>query len=501
MVGTQRIDRYLLRHFVGIFFATFFISSFILLMQFLWKHVNDVIGKGLDASVIFEFFFYSSLTVIPLALPLAILLASLMTFGNLGEKFELTAMKAAGISLFRIMAPLALFITILSIGAFFFSNNVLPLSQQRLWTLIYSLRQTSPELEIPTGEFYSGISGYNIYVRHKDKERKLLENVMVYNFSNGFNNATVTTADSARMQMSSDKTYLVVTLYNGESFENLRDASKPTMGINTTGNVPYRRESFVRKQFVIDFNTNFARMDEEVMKDDYMSKDLNRLQRTIDSLEVVIARQEKEYMRGFTSTHFFDRRHFPGQFIASDRIAMRPELKAVSAQALEASLNPTERKNIRNWARTEAKMDRDEVVNQKMFIESERYIMTRHLIEWHRKFTLSFACLVFFFIGAPLGAIIRKGGLGMPVVISVAFFIVYYIIDNSGYKMARDGHWEAWQGIWLSSACILPIGIFFTFKAAKDSPVFNSDAYIIFIDKLKKRFTFHKKQGADEPNE
>ncbi|MBP5307349.1 MAG: LptF/LptG family permease [Paludibacteraceae bacterium] len=494
MVGTQRIDRYLLRQFVGIFFATFFISSFILLMQFLWKHVNDVIGKGLDTSVIIEFFFYSSLTVIPLALPLAILLASLMTFGNLGEKFELTAMKAAGISLFRIMAPLALFISLLSMGAFFFSNNVLPLSQQRLWTLIYSLRQTSPELEIPTGEFYTGISGYNIYVREKDKEHKLLKEVMVYNFSDGFNNASVTTADSARMQMSSDKTYLVVTLYNGESFENLRDASKPNTGIHTGANVPYRRESFVRKQFVIDFNTNFARMDEEVMKDDYMSKDISRLQRTIDSLETVIARQEREYTEGYTPSHFFDRRHFPGRFVPAEKISEAQRKRIESCEALLSSLNPTEKKNIRSWAKTEAKIDRDEINNQKMFIASERYIMTRHRIEWHRKFTLSFACLVFFFIGAPLGAIIRKGGLGMPVVISVAFFIVYYIIDNTGYKMSRDGHWEAWQGIWLSSACILPIGIFFTFKAAKDSPVFNSEAYIILIEKIKKRLPKRKKQ-------
>lgn len=477
MTIVKKIDLYVVRQFLLLFLATFFISSFILLMQFMWKHVNDIVGKGLEWNVLFEFFFYSALTVVPLALPLAILLASLMTFGNLGEKMELTAMKASGISLFRIMAPLTVLIATVCVAAFFFSNNVLPVSQKKLWTLIFSLRQTSPELEIPTGEFYSGIKGYNLYVRHKDTERKLLQEVMIYDFSHGFSNASVTTADSARMQMAKDKTYLEVTLYNGEAFENLRDANDQE--IDYAKNVPYRRETFKQKKFVIDFNSNFARMDEEVMKDDYMSKDLSMLSSTMDSIRNLLNKQQAEYASIFSRTHFFDRRFCPGQSIK--------DVPAVDYQFYIRQLPELNQRQMRSLAYLNAKVLHDEINNQKMLVEAQEYTIIRHGIEMHRKFTLSFACLIFFFIGAPLGAIIRKGGLGVPVVISVALFIVYYIIDNTGFKLAREDVWPVAVGIWLSSFCLLPIGILFTYKAAKDSPLFNSDAYRLFFIKVKNK--------------
>ncbi len=478
----KKLDIYVVRQFLLLFFATFFISSFILLMQFLWKHINDIVGKGLDLDVLAEFFFYSALTVVPLALPLAILLASLMTFGNLGEKMELTAMKASGISLFRIMAPLTTLIAFVCVAAFFFSNNVLPVSQKKLWTLIFSLRQTSPELEIPVGEFYSGIKGYNLYVRDKDPDRKLLKDVMIYDFSNGFANASVTVADSARMQMAEDKTYLEVTLFNGEAFENLRKASGEE--IDEAKSQPYRRETFKQKKFVIDFNSNFARMDEEVMKDDYMSKNLSMLSHTIDSLNAKIDSQLVTFSSGFVSTHLFDRRFAPNRFLDS--------LQAVPYKAYIRDIPQEKKREMYSWAYLDSKILHDEIANQKIFMEAEEYLVIRHGIEMHRKFTLSFACLIFFFIGAPLGAIIRKGGLGVPVVISVILFIVYYIIDNTGFKLAREDVWPVAAGIWLSSACLLPIGIVFTYKAAKDSPIFNSDAYRLFFNKLKNHFS-HKK--------
>ena len=257
MRGVKKLDIYLLKNFLGLFLATFFIAIFILLMQFVWMHVKDLVGKGVEISVLAEFFIYAIASVVPLALPLAILLASLISFGNLGEKFELTAMKAAGISLFRIMQPLAIAIAFVCVGAFFFSNNVLPKSQTKLWALIFSLRQKSPELDIPVGEFYDGIGGTNVYVRQKNNKTGMLYGLMIYDFSEGFKNATVIVADSGMIQITKDKQHLLLTLYSGESFENLDQ--KQQKATATQKNIPYRRETFERKQILKDFNTELNR--------------------------------------------------------------------------------------------------------------------------------------------------------------------------------------------------------------------------------------------------
>ncbi|MDR1679271.1 MAG: LptF/LptG family permease [Prevotellaceae bacterium] len=474
----KRIDRYLILRFTELFLATFFICSFILLLQFLWKRINDIVGKGLDFSVLAEFFFYSALSVVPLALPLAILLASLMTFGNLGEKFELIAMKAAGISLFRIMQPLVLFICVICIGAFFFSNSVLPKSQSRLWSLVFAVRETSPELEIPTGEFYSGINGYNIYVREKVNDNKTLKDIMIYDFSKGFSNASVTVADSALLQMSPDKMFLMLSLYNGESFENLKNAGTD----DVTRNIPYRRESFDLRRLVIDFNANLAEIDADAMRNDYISKDLNRLQHSIDSLSHRVDSIKMQYANSYPQNHFFDRNNFVKHSL---KFLSVEEIKKANKLPLFTTLSKAEKIQALINARNKAQYAQSELESNLQYQQAERKLSIRHSIEWHRKFTLSFACLIFFFIGAPLGAIIRKGGLGMPVVISVVMFIIYYIIDNMGYKMARDDVWTVWQGIWLSSACLLPIGIFFTYKAATDSVLFNAESYMNFFKKIR----------------
>jgi len=481
MLGLKRIDKYLFLRFIEIFLATFFICSFILLMQFLWRHINDIIGKGLGFDVLAQFFLYSWLSVVPLALPLAILLGSLMTFGNLGEKLELLSMKAAGISLFRIMLSLMVFISLISIGAFFFSNNVLPASQRKLWTLIMAIKQTSPELEIPTGEFYPGITGYNIYVKDKDNNRKMLKDVMIYNFSNGFNNASVMVADSARMQLSSDKTYLMIDLYNGESFENL----KKVEGESAKGSIPYRRESFGEKRIVINFNANFAKIDQNVLKNDYISKNLSQLQHSIDSIDLRVDSICSAYSYSFMRNHFFDRQTFISKTFKE---SIQAKVDKAEKNPLYESLNADQKKNAVTYALGQAKSVESDIESNKDYQKSERLIGIRHGIEWHHKFTLSFACLIFFFIGAPLGAIIRKGGLGLPIVISVLLFIVYYVIDNTGYKLAREDVWPVWQGIWLSSFSLLPIGIFFTYKAATDSPILNIETYLNFFRKIGSLF-------------
>ena len=478
----KKIDIYLLKQFLGLLIMTFLICVFILLMQFVWMHVNDLVGKGVEIKVLAEFFIYAVTSVVPLALPLAILLASLMTFGNLGEKFELTAMKAAGVSLFRIMRPLAIAIAFVSVGAFMFSNYVLPVSQVKLWALIFSLKQKSPELDIPQGEFYDGIEGYNIYVRRKAPQTGMLYDMMIYDYSEGFRNASVMVADSGRIFFTDDKKYLILHLYSGESFENLdRNQQRAT---NSEKNIPYRRESFAQKQMLIDFDMEFDRYNEDVLADQHVSKDVVELVQSIDSVQLLAHDRSKEQSRTLVNNRYFGRERVANRDV--DMWEGAKELYAgYDVDSLYGRFSDDERYRALSAAIEKAKAQRDQIdYNALMLNDYQRYIR-KHEIELYRKFTLAFACLIFFFIGAPLGAITRKGGLGAPVVISVVMFIIYYIIDNTGYKMAREALWPCWAGMWLSSMVLLPIGIFLTYKAATDSALFNPEVWMKYLGYIK----------------
>ena len=482
MLGIKKIYTYVLQNFLVLLMMTFLICVFILLMQFVWMHVNDLVGKGVAVTVLAEFFIYASATVVPLALPLAILLASLMTFGNLGEKVELTAMKAAGISLFRIMRPLIVAIGMISVGAFFFSNNVLPAAQTKLWTLIFSLRQKSPELAIPTGEFYKGIPDHQLYVRHKDTKTGLLRDLMIYDFSNGYRDAAVILADSGRIYFTADKKFLKITLYSGEAFENLNDQQKSR---NTIGSVPYRRETFSTRSMLIEFDSGFQRYDDSILEDQHVSKNLVQLIHSIDSVSGISDSIAAVQGHELIATHYLNREIQPNEpLTAVDRQTI--ESHSVD-QAIARMTKPRQLATARAAVES-ARQAADRVSFNRVMLNDTQYYIRRHEIELHRKFTLSFACLIFFFIGAPLGAIIRKGGLGMPTVISVVMFIIYYMIDNTGYKMARDGLWDVFQGMWLSSAILLPIGIFLTYKAATDSAIFNPEAWGKMAEKLLNTF-------------
>lgn len=478
----KKIDIYLLKQFLGLLIMTFLICIFILLMQFVWMHVNDLVGKGVEIKVLAEFFIYAVTSVVPLALPLAILLASLMTFGNLGEKFELTAMKAAGVSLFRIMRPLAIAIAFVSVGAFMFSNYVLPVSQVKLWALIFSLKQKSPELDIPQGEFYDGIEGYNIYVRRKAPQTGMLYDMMIYDYSEGFRNASVMVADSGRIFFTDDKKYLILHLYSGESFENLdRNQQRAT---NSEKNIPYRRESFAQKQMLIDFDMEFDRYNEDVLADQHVSKDVVELVQSIDSVQLLAHDRSKEQSRTLVNNRYFGRERVANRDV--DMWEGAKELYAgYDVDSLYGRFSDDERYRALSASIEKAKAQRDQIdYNALMLNDYQRYIR-KHEIELYRKFTLAFACLIFFFIGAPLGAITRKGGLGAPVVISVVMFIIYYIIDNTGYKMAREALWPCWAGMWLSSMVLLPIGIFLTYKAATDSALFNPEVWMKYLHYFK----------------
>lgn len=475
----------MLQTFLPLFFMTFGICLFIVLMQFLWRYIDDMVGKGLGILVLGEMFFYAALFLVPMALPLAILLASLMTFGNLGERLELLAMKSAGVSLIHIMRPLIITIGIISVGAFFFQNNVMPVAQVKLYTLLYSMRQKSPELDIPEGSFYKDIPGFNVYVKHKDNKTGLLKDLMIYDYSEGFNNARVIVADSGRLKTSADKLFLILSLYNGESFENLKSQEKTSQ---TTKAVPYRRESFSTKDILIEFDANFNRTDESFMQNQYLGKNLKDLQLSIDSMNfkldsIRIINADNLYDGSYLKSFKSPAKENPSEKDSLPRAEITPLFDTGSSpdtdfESIYQSLTPSGKASVLNRTKSAIENIRTDYYFRASTVGTEAAKIRRHMTEWHKKFTLSFACLVFFFIGAPLGAIIRKGGLGMPVVISVILFIFYYIIDNMGYKMARDGVWPAWQGMWLSSAVLTPMGIFLTYKAVKDSVILNADTYL-----------------------
>lgn len=488
MVIIKRLYSYMLQRFLPLFAMTFFICLFIVMMQFLWKSIDDLVGKGLSVDIIAELFFYAALTMVPMALPLAVLLASLMVFGNLGEKFELTAMKASGISLIRIMRPLMVFMAFVAVGAFFFQNNVLPVAQTKMWTMLFSVRQKSPEVEIPERSFYGAIPNMQLYVGSKDAESGMLYNMLIYDFSRGQDNSRVILADSGRFNFTEDRTRLFLHLHSGELFENVRDNA---MGNSSSSYLPFRREHFADKQVYFPFDANFNRVDEQGLRSQYIGQNVSQLLASIDSIGQRVDSIGNVYANDILSIPYFGVRPVE-RVMVNGEIVERPRREVMLSQPLNVdslfqSPTPSYAKSYVQQALNKARRQKQDYVYRSMALAEQAKLMRRHDIEMQKKFTLSFACIIFFFIGAPLGAIIKKGGLGTPLIISVLLFIVYFIIDNAGYKMARDGKTEVWLGIWLSSFVLLPLGIFFTYKAVGDSAVFNFDAYVNFFRRLTGR--------------
>ncbi|MDE6276587.1 MAG: LptF/LptG family permease [Muribaculaceae bacterium] len=483
MFGIKRLYTFMLQRFLPLLAMTFFICLFIVLMQFLWRSIDDLVGKGLEIRVIAELFFYAALTMVPMALPLAVLLASLMVFGNLGEKFELTAMKAAGISLFKIMRPLIILMSVIAVGAFFFQNNVLPIAQTKMWTLLFSVRQKSPEVEIPVRSFYDQIPNMNLYVERKNPETGMLYGMIIYDLSRGIDNSRVIMADSGRFNFTEDRTRLFLRLHSGEMFENMRDNS---LGVSSARYLPFRREQFKDKDIYFPFDMNFNRMDEAGMRSQYIGQNVKELLHSIDSIQTRIDSVGDMYARELRKTEVLG---LPVVLPEASSPSRHAGLSAEELDSIYAGPTPSMGKSYLYQAIAKMKRTKQEYEYRSLAFEEQEKLMRRHDIEMQKKFTLSFACLIFFFIGAPLGAIIKKGGLGTPLVISVLLFIVYYIIDNTGYKMARDGKVAVWVGIWLSSAVLLPLGVFFTYKAVGDSAVFNADAYRAFFRRLTGKST------------
>ncbi|MBR5541319.1 MAG: LptF/LptG family permease [Bacteroides sp.] len=491
----KKLDIFILKSFLLLFSGTFFICLFIFMMQFLWRYVDELVGKGLEIGVLAQFFFYSGLTLIPLSLPLAILLAALMTFGNFGEKYELLSMKAAGIPLLRIIRPLIIFCTLLCGMSFYFQNVIAPKAQLKLWTLLVSMKQTSPELDIPEGVFYSDIDGYNIYVKKKDRETGIMKDLLIYNFSEGFENAHIIWATEGSMEMTADKQHLFLHLYNGEQFENLKSQSIDSK------NVPYRRETFREKHIVIEFDGGFNMVDGGFLSDRSDSKNMIEISHSIDSLSFKADSVGRSIFNDAKRTTYRE-----NSLSEKDSVKMvKGELPfTINTDSLFNAYTLAEKeKTLRSATERLASLTNDWKIKSMQMNDTDKNIR-RHQIDWHKKITLSLSCLIFFFIGAPLGAIIRKGGLGLPVVISVIIFVLYYIIDSGSTRVARSGEMNIISGVWMSTFVLAPIGAFFTYKSNKDSVVFNLEVYTNFFRWLfgmrPSRHVFKKEVIIKDPN-
>lgn len=500
MLRIKKLDIFVLKSFLLLFAGTFFICLFIFMMQFLWRYVDELVGKGLEIKVLAQFFFLSALTLIPLSLPLAILLAALMTFGNFGERYELLSMKAAGIPLLRIMQPVILFCVLLGLTSFFFQNVVAPKAQKELWTLIVSMKQKSPEVDIPEGVFYSDIDGYNIYVKQKDRETGILKDVLIYNFSDGFENAHIIWAAEGKLELTADKQHLYLHLYNGEQFENLKSQA------GLSRNVPYRRETFREKHTLIQFDTQFNMVDGNFLNRRSDIKNMNEITHAIDSLTAYAdslgRSMHSDIMQSTYKAPILSK---------SDSVKIQEEkLSVINIDSVFNTLTSAEKlKTLSTCENRLSSLSSDWSMKSYLTKETDANIRG-HRSDWHKKITLSLACIIFFFIGAPLGAIIRKGGLGMPVVLSVLIFILYYIIDSGATRVAKSGEMNIILGTWMSTLVLAPLGGFLTYKSNKDSVVFNIDVYIAFFRKLlgirqsrhifKKEVIIHTPDYADVVN-
>ena len=469
----KKLDIFIARQFGLLFVGTFFICQFVLMMQFLWKYIDDLIGKGLTLDVLAQFFWYMSIMLVPQALPLAILLSSLITFGNLGESSELTAIKAAGISLMQTFRSLIVIVSLITITSFVFQNNIGPRANMKLAQLVISMKQKSPELEIPEGIFYDGIPDCNIYVQKKNIETGRLYGIMIYRMTNSYEDAAIILADSGMIQSTAEKKHLILSLWSGEWFENMQEQQ-----FGGSAAVPYRRETFTDKKIILDFNGDFSLTDAASLSNNAAGKSLAQITYAIDSLN-----------------HSYDSigRAFYNEaqrmYYVTPAISRHDSLKAVNSARKQGlsiddifkKLKPEDKQMVLSTALGRVQQEKSDLEFKALMTTDAEKILRLHQMEAINKFTLALQCMLFFFIGAPLGTIIRKGGLGLPVIISVLVFILYLIADTSGFRMARQGSWSVWFGKLIAMGMMTPVAVFITYKALNDSVVFNADGWKNFM--------------------
>lgn len=475
MFRIKKLDIFILRQFGMLFIGTFFICQFVLMMQFLWRQIDDIIGKGVPMEILAQFFWHMGLMLVPQALPLAILLSSLITFGNMGESCELTAIKAAGISLMQAFRSLVIAVLFISLGSFYFQNFIGPQANVKLAQIFISMKQKSPELGIPEGMFYDGIPNSNIYVEKKDIETGKLYGVMIYRMSGSYEDAEIILADSAMLQSTADKKHLLLTLWSGEWFGNM------TQQMTSSAAVPYRRETFLQKTLLIDFNADFNMTDASLFSSDPRGKSLAKIAVDIDSINNNYDSIGRSFYRDAEIVHFRTANIDCNDSLEAVRLVAKNDIQI---DTLYSKLNSETKADVISNMRNQVQSMISELEFKTMLTNDGERELRMHKIEAINKFTVALSCLIFFFIGAPLGAIIRKGGLGIPVIVSVLVFIAYYILENTGYRMARGGMWPIWFGKGLSTGVLTPLAVFVTYKANKDSVVFNMDAYKAFFNKV-----------------
>jgi len=478
----KRLYLYLIKRFIGPFVLTFFVCIFFLLMQFLWKYLDDLVGKGLETSIFIELMFYAAMNLSPMAFPLSVLMASVMTFGTLGERFELLAIKASGVSLLRIMKPLIFFNAIVTIGAFFLANDVIPVTNAKFAALLTSVKEQRPEMIIKEGAFSNDIDGYSIKVNKRDNDSNLLHGIMIYDHTEGKGNVAVTIADSGYLNISDDKQYMILTLFNGESYTDVKPGSR-----NQKNTYPFRRERFKMQEVVINVKDyDLKRADENIFKDGYRMLKNKQLSGQIDSLQKYYNQREK--LAAFSVSYnsvlndeVID--HFKVDSLK--KLNVKNELTdVVNFDSLYSGITKENKIVIIEAAQRAAQSNQRNIIQANTDLYNQIKWLNRHVNEWHRKYTLSLACIIFFFIGAPLGAIIRKGGFGTPMVVSVLLFISYYLVSMISENIAREGVWLPSAAMWISSFFYLIIGVFLSHQAVTDSQLLNTEAYARFFGKL-----------------
>ena len=469
----KQIDRLILRSFIGPLVLTFLLAVFVLLMQFLWKYIDDMVGKGLDFLVIAQLLFYASATFVPMALPIATLFASIMTMGNFGEKYELIAMKAGGISIRRVMMPMAVVVLLLTGMAFYFANNIMPIAVLKYKMTLYDVTRKKPALNIKPSEYYSGIDGYVIRIDEKDKENKHLNNIIIYDHTDGMGNVSVTVADKGSMTVTPDERYLVFDLYDGYSYvEDVKGENIITR--------PLTRMKFAEQTMRFDLSAfAFNKSDKEQFKGSYQMMNVRQLSQTMDTLKFNRDIKVKEFKTSVNS-------HFPVVASLEDK-NLENCISEEKGYVIDFDkLSNRRRKDIKRVALHSARVINEDIAMYAQILQNDQEYINRHGIEWHQKFTLSIACFVLFLIGAPFGSIVRKGGLGLPLVASVVFFVLYYVINTICIKAIRETAMPPY-GMWISTLAMLPLGIFLTLKATTDSAVFDMGSWKKLIRKIFKK--------------
>lgn len=474
---------------------TFFIVMFILVMQFMWRYIDELVGKGLTFGVICELMMYAAATLIPMGLPLATLLASIMTMGNMGENYELLALKSAGISLPNIMKPLFWVVLVVSIASFFVSNNLVPYATQKIYSIIYDIRQQKQTMEFKDGIFFNGIENMSIRVSKQDAQTRLLTDVLIYDNRKINGDMTTTVADSGYINLSEDKRFLLVTLYNGETYEETRSH-------NWSRENTFRHHTFESQRGIIPLEGfDFQRSDESLFGSSSRSQNIKELTRGIDSLELANSRSISRSYEPLLRTSLFPLMPQLGQ----DSIPIEKYDRVLAANDSLSTLSTRDLRGLYGTALGKARTAKSNHSFDEKVSKSTLTSLYLFQVEWHRKLSVPVSVMIFFLIGAPLGAIIRKGGLGTPIVVSVLFFVVYYIVSITGEKMAREGTWASSSGMWISTLILLPIAVYLTYKATNDSNLLNSEWYYAqykkvseFVVKTKNDFKNKKNKNHVE---